>query len=68
VSGALIEAHERGVKVRVFTDNLTSRDKKSQFENLNEFSFIKTDEDPESLMHHKFCVIDEEIVVNGRQV
>lgn len=65
VSRALIEAHERGVEVRVFTDDLTSYDKGSQFSELNEFHLIKKDKDPESLMHHKFCLIDEEIVWTG---
>lgn len=65
VSRALIEAHKRGVKVRVFTDEVTSWDKESQFRELNEFHLIKKDKDPESLMHHKFCLIDEEIVWTG---
>jgi len=65
VSNALIKAHKRGVKVRIFTDDLTSRDKESQFSCLNKFCLIRTDKDPESFMHHKFCVIDEEIVWTG---
>ncbi len=65
VSRALIEAHKRGVKVRVFTDDATSWGKESQFGFLNEFGLIRKDKDPESLMHHKFCLIDEEIVWTG---
>jgi len=68
LSRALMQAHQRGVEVKIFTDDLTSRDKDSQFDYLAKFGLIKKDRDPESLMHHKFCVIDEKIVVTGRQV
>ena len=66
LSLALMQAHQRGVKVKIFTDDLTSQDKDSQFDYLAKFGLIKKDRDPESLMHHKFCVIDERIVVIGR--
>jgi len=65
VSRALIEAHKRGVRVRVITDDSTSWNSKSHFSSLYEFGIIKRDKDPESLMHHKFCIIDEEIVWTG---
>jgi len=65
LSRALMQAHQRGVKVKIFTDDLTSWDKDSQFEYLAKFGLIKKDRDPESLMHHKFCVIDERIVWTG---
>jgi len=68
LSCALMQAHQRGVKVKIFTDDLTSQDKDSQFDYFAKFGLIKKDRDPESLMHHKFCVIDERIVVIGRQV
>jgi len=61
----LIEAHKRGVRVRVFTDDLTSREKESQFDYFNKFHLIRTDKAPESFMHHKFCVIDEKIIWTG---
>lgn len=65
VSDALLEAHKRGVKVRIFTDDMTSRGEKSRLDSLNKFFPVKTDKDPESFMHHKFCVIDEKIVWTG---
>jgi phosphatidylserine/phosphatidylglycerophosphate/cardiolipin synthase-like enzyme len=68
VSHALIKAHQRGIKIKIFTDDLTSQDEDSQVDYLAKFGFIKKDCDPDSFMHHKFCVIDEEIVVIGRQV
>jgi len=65
VSDALLEAHRRGVKVRIFTDDMTSRGEKSRFDSLNKFLPVKTDKDPASFMHHKFCVIDEKIIWTG---
>jgi len=65
IASALLEAHQRGLKVRVFTDDLTSEDKDSQCFHLRKFSIIKKDEDKESFMHHKFCIIDKKIVWTG---
>lgn len=65
ISDALLEAYERGVKVRIFADDINSRDKKSRLDSLNKFFPVKTDEDSASFMHHKFCVIDEKIVWTG---
>ncbi len=68
LSRALTRAHQRGVKVRIFTDDLTSQDEDSEWGYLAKFGLIRKDSDPESFMHHKFCVIDKRIVVTGRQV
>ncbi len=65
VSDALLKAHKRGVKVRIFTDDITSRSEKSRLDSLNKFFPVKTDKDPVSFMHHKFCVIDRKIVWTG---
>jgi len=65
VARALVEAHKRGLKVKVFTDDLTSDDKDSQFSYLKSFDLIRKDGNPESFMHHKFCLIDEELVWAG---
>jgi phosphatidylserine/phosphatidylglycerophosphate/cardiolipin synthase-like enzyme len=65
VSDALLEAHKRGVKVKIFTDDITSWGEKSRLDSLNKFLPVKTDKDPASFMHHKFCVIDEKIVWTG---
>ncbi len=65
VSDALLEAHKRGVKVKIFADDTASRGEKSRLDSLNKFFPVKTDKDPTSFMHHKFCVIDEKIVWTG---
>ena len=65
VSDALLDAHKRGVKVRIFADDMTSWSEKSRLDSLSKFFSVKTDKDPVSFMHHKFCVIDEKIVWTG---
>lgn len=62
---ALVKAHKRGVKVKIFTDDLTFKDKGSQFNYFDKFHLVRTDKAPESFMHHKFCVIDEKIIWTG---
>jgi phosphatidylserine/phosphatidylglycerophosphate/cardiolipin synthase-like enzyme len=65
LSCALLQAHQRGTKVKIFTDDLTFQGKDSESDYLAKFGLIKKDHDPESVMHHKFCIIDEEIAVTG---
>jgi len=65
VSDALLEARQRGVEVKIFADDTASRGEKSRLDSLKNFFPVKTDKDPASFMHHKFCVIDERIVWTG---
>ena len=65
VADALIEAHNRGVRVRVATetDNMGGD---SEIGRLREVGIpVSDDKDPGSLMHHKFIVIDERYVWTG---
>ena len=64
VADAFIEAHKRGVKVRVVTeaDNIDG----SEIGRLQDVGIpVSNDKDPGSLMHHKFIVIDERYVWTG---
>ena len=64
VADAFIEAHKRGVKVRVVTetDNIDG----SEIGRLQDAGIpVSNDKDPGSLMHHKFIVIDERYVWTG---
>ena len=64
VADALIEAHNRGVQVRVVTETDNMGD--SEIGRLQEVGIpISDDKDPGSLMHHKFIVIDERYVWTG---
>ena len=64
VADALINAHKRGVEVRIVTeaDNIDE----SEIERLQEVGIpIVDDGDNDGLMHHKFIVIDERYVWTG---
>ena len=64
VADALIEAHERGVQVRVVTETDNMAD--SEIGRLQDIGIpVSDDKDSGSLMHHKFIVIDERYVWTG---
>ena len=64
VADALIEAHKRGVQVRVVTETDNMDD--SEIGRLREVGIpVSDDKDSGSLMHHKFIVIDERYVWTG---
>ncbi len=62
---ALLEAHERGVEVNIIMEKRMINSKSSKFELLQAYGInIIFDSNPGS-MHHKFIVIDGEIVQFG---
>jgi phosphatidylserine/phosphatidylglycerophosphate/cardiolipin synthase-like enzyme len=64
IADALIEAHHRGVKVRVVTE--TDNVDEAAIERLQEVGIsVADDDDHDGLMHHKFIVIDERYVWTG---
>ena len=64
VADALIEAHHRGVQVRVVTE--TDNVDEEAIERLQEVGISVADDDEhDGLMHHKFIVIDERYVWTG---
>ena len=64
VADALIEAHHRGVQVRVVTE--TDNVDEAEIERLQEVGISVADDDEhDGLMHHKFIVIDERYVWTG---
>jgi len=65
ISKELLLAHERGVKVRVITDNDKSNDRGSDITYLVEKGVaVRMDTSP-SHMHHKFAIFDNRQLVNG---
>lgn len=65
LSRAIIAAHQRGVKVRVITDNDKALDEGSDIDSLIvEGIEVRMDASPNH-MHHKFAVIDQRVLVNG---
>lgn len=64
VAAALINAHNRGVRVRVFTENKYVEE--AEITHLQSAGIaVKDDADEDGYMHHKFIVIDERYVWTG---
>ncbi|KAF9975252.1 hypothetical protein BGZ65_008342 [Modicella reniformis] len=66
LANAIIRAHERGVKVRIISDNDKAGDLGSDVDRLRDENNIpvRVDNSP-SHMHHKFAVVDDALVING---
>jgi phosphatidylserine/phosphatidylglycerophosphate/cardiolipin synthase-like enzyme len=65
LAAALIYAKERGVEVRVVIERERAYEQGSEYSRLKSAGVdVRLDENP-NLMHHKFMVIDEYIVVTG---
>ncbi len=62
---ALIRAHERGIVVRVVVEKQQASGQYSQHEELAAAGIlVRIDSNP-NYMHHKFAVIDSDLVING---
>jgi len=65
ISQAVLAAHQRGVKVRIITDDDKADDLGSDIDRFVEKKIkVKTDDSP-SHMHHKFAIFDQRILLNG---
>lgn len=65
LADALIDAHARGVKLRVITDNDKSHDLGSDIERIEAAGVaVRIDRTPFH-MHHKFAVFDDKRLLNG---
>ena len=64
VADALIKAHNRDVKVQVFTENDNAEEQEIQRLLLERIP-VRDDGDNEGYMHHKFIVVDERYVWTG---
>ena len=59
-------AKARGVDVRIISDDELLKMQGSDIRNMhNEGIQVRVDLDPRAQMHHKFCVIDDHILVTG---
>ncbi|KAG0314767.1 hypothetical protein BGZ97_008980 [Linnemannia gamsii] len=66
LANAIIRAHERGVKVRIISDSEKAEDLGSDVNRLRDNNDIPTRVDnSKSFMHHKFAVVDDQLVING---
>lgn len=65
ISGALLDAHQRGVAVRVLTDNDKSFDHGSDIRRLHAAGVAVRVDASEYHMHHKFALFDRRVLVTG---
>jgi len=65
ISKAILKAHQRGVKVRIITDNDKSDDMGSDVDWLREQGVAVCMDSSPSHMHHKFALIDAKQLING---
>ena len=65
ISKAIVKAHQRGVKVRIITDNDKSEDTGSDVDWLAEQGVPVCMDSSPSHMHHKFALIDAKQLING---
>lgn len=65
VASSLIKAHLRGVQIQIVMDESRIFEEDSHYPQLKNFGIVKKDVITKTLMHHKFCVIDEKLVWTG---
>lgn len=65
LSRALVMAAKRGVIVRVFLDSENAHEYYSKANFLKKNGVLVKLEKGEGLMHNKFCIIDDELVISG---
>jgi len=66
ISNEVMAAHNRGVKVRVITDDGQRGNRGSDIEKFVKVGIpVKDDGHPENYMHHKFALVDGRLLLNG---
>ncbi len=65
LSGPLIAAHRRGVKVRIITEDSKVWDLGSDIERLDSTGMSVEDDNAPGLMHHKFAIFDDRTLATG---
>ena len=61
----LAEAHERGVKIRIISDDLKSEDLGSDMETLGKIGIACLYDRTSAHMHHKFAIADDALLLTG---
>lgn len=65
ISSAILQAHERGVKVTIISDNDKSNDRGSDVDYLSNKGIRVLLDDSPYHMHHKFALFDKRLLLNG---
>ncbi|MGJ8657756.1 MAG: phospholipase D-like domain-containing protein [Akkermansiaceae bacterium] len=61
----IIEAHQRGIKIRIISDNDKSEDLGSDMDHLDESGIHCVFDTTPAHMHHKFAIADGHTLLNG---
>ena len=65
IASAILDAHERGVRIRIITDDDKRNDPGSDIDRLQSAGVsVRTDRTPDH-MHHKFAIFDGRQLLNG---
>lgn len=65
IADAIFKAHDRGVELRIVTDDDKSYDRGSDIERFERAGIpVKTDNSP-AHMHHKFAIFDRKLLLTG---
>lgn len=65
ISGAILAAHKRGVKVRILTDNDKAFDEGSDIQRFIDAGIPVVVDHTPAHMHHKFAILDRTRLLNG---
>jgi phosphatidylserine/phosphatidylglycerophosphate/cardiolipin synthase-like enzyme len=65
ITGAIVDAHRRGVRVRIITDNDKAFDVGSDIEMLQAAGIEIRPDITDHHMHHKFAIFDGALLLNG---
>ncbi len=65
ISEAVLGAHQRGVQVRIITDNDKTEDRGSDIDALRSAGVAVREDGTDAHMHHKFAIFDGRWLVNG---
>jgi len=65
ISDAILDAHHRGISVRIISDDDKSEDRGSDIQRLIDAGVPVRNDRSRDHMHHKFALFDHEILLNG---
>lgn len=65
ITEAIIDAHERGIRIRIITDDEKALDVGSDIDYLRSKGIAVHTDHSSSHMHHKFAIFDNQYLLNG---
>lgn len=65
IRNAMVEAHRRGIEIRVISDDDKSEDRGSDVEFLAEAGIPLVVDRTDAHMHHKFAIFDRQVLLTG---